>query len=50
MAKSRDNSISGLQKAAEKILAELHSENGVNEAVLTELKKYAAQRKERRAY
>lgn len=36
---------SGLQKAAEKRLAELHSENGVNEAVLTELKKYAAQRK-----
>lgn len=37
---------SGLQKAAEKRLAELHSENGVNEAVLTELKKYAAQRKD----
>lgn len=37
---------SGLQKAAEKRLAELHSENSVNEAVLTELKKYAAQRKD----
>lgn len=37
---------SGLQKAAEKRLAELHSENGENEAVLTELKKYAAQRKD----
>ena len=33
-----------LQKASEKQLATLHSENASNEAVLTELKKYAAQR------